>query len=582
MDLESLSSDIHLLREMLSQVVRRIEGEEAYRLEEEIRGLAKRLRAAPSEEEARRLRDRLGGLELASLRTLIRAFSVYFDLINLAEQQARVRALRELRGRSRGRGQGRAPGGDGRGRAAADPRAGDRRRGGRRAPGACPGLPGLHRAPERGPTPDHPREAQRDRPSAQPDRVPRPAAGRARRGRRRDRRGGRDHLALGDHPGLSPDRGGRGPAVAGAGRGPAARRRPEDLPQAGGRAGEGLSRARVARPLVPPVRVVDRRRPGRPPERHAPGHGRGGPAPAGDDPRPLPGAGRRPLAEAQPLRPLRDARPGFPRVARARRRAVPRGGPGGRERALSGQVPDDLGQAPQDPRVRPVARARLGRRVPPAPGGHLRGGPGPARRPHADRRRALGQRRAGLGGRRPPRHDPPGRGLRRPHAEARPPAAQRPARPGARGDLPLGGRLPGVPRALARGAAGAAGARAPVEPAADPDPPGLLARDRRGGPDVPDRRGDPPAAVPRGLGHVHHQLDDRAGPPAGGPAAGARGTAVPARRRDQPDRHRPAVRGPAAAAQRAGPHGAALRAARLPAAPGAPRQDPGGDDRLLR
>ncbi|MBV8607428.1 MAG: hypothetical protein JO034_08210, partial [Singulisphaera sp.] len=95
MDLESLKSDINLLGEMLSQVVRRIEGEEAYRLEEEIRGLAKRLRAAPSVEEARRLRDRLGGLELASLRTLIRTFSVYFDLINLAEQQARVRALRE-------------------------------------------------------------------------------------------------------------------------------------------------------------------------------------------------------------------------------------------------------------------------------------------------------------------------------------------------------------------------------------------------------------------------------------------------------------------------------------------------------
>ena len=95
MDLESLKSDINLLGEMLSQVVRRIEGEEAYRLEEEIRGLAKRLRAAPSVEEARRLRDRLGRLELASLRTLIRTFSVYFDLINLAEQQARVRALRE-------------------------------------------------------------------------------------------------------------------------------------------------------------------------------------------------------------------------------------------------------------------------------------------------------------------------------------------------------------------------------------------------------------------------------------------------------------------------------------------------------
>ena len=35
-----------------------------------------------------------GNLELPALRTLIRAFSVYFDLINLAEQRARVRALK--------------------------------------------------------------------------------------------------------------------------------------------------------------------------------------------------------------------------------------------------------------------------------------------------------------------------------------------------------------------------------------------------------------------------------------------------------------------------------------------------------
>jgi phosphoenolpyruvate carboxylase len=92
---KSISADIRLLGDLLGQTIRRLAGEEAFTLEEEIRNSAKDLRANHSLEQARRLRDRLGQLDLRSLRTLIRAFSVYFDLINLAEQQARVRALRQ-------------------------------------------------------------------------------------------------------------------------------------------------------------------------------------------------------------------------------------------------------------------------------------------------------------------------------------------------------------------------------------------------------------------------------------------------------------------------------------------------------
>ena len=94
---EALSGDIHRLGDLLGRAIRRLAGEEAFALVEDIRAAAKDLRAAPSPDEARRLRDRLGQLGLAELRTLIRAFSVYFDLINLAEQQARVRALRARR-----------------------------------------------------------------------------------------------------------------------------------------------------------------------------------------------------------------------------------------------------------------------------------------------------------------------------------------------------------------------------------------------------------------------------------------------------------------------------------------------------
>src|SRR5262245_38227825 len=90
---EALSADIHLLGDLLGATIRRVSGESVYVLVEEVRAAAKALRATPSLDEARRLRDRLDALDLPALRALIRAFSVYFDLINLAEQRARVRAL---------------------------------------------------------------------------------------------------------------------------------------------------------------------------------------------------------------------------------------------------------------------------------------------------------------------------------------------------------------------------------------------------------------------------------------------------------------------------------------------------------
>ncbi len=91
---EALSADIHLLGDLLGCTIRRLAGETVYERVEEVRAAAKQLRSASAVEDARRLRDRLAELDTHSLRLLIRAFSVYFDLVNLAEQQARVRALR--------------------------------------------------------------------------------------------------------------------------------------------------------------------------------------------------------------------------------------------------------------------------------------------------------------------------------------------------------------------------------------------------------------------------------------------------------------------------------------------------------
>jgi phosphoenolpyruvate carboxylase len=92
---EALSADIHLLGDLLGQTIRRMAGDEVFERVEEVRASAKQLRVNHSLAQARALRDQLAGLTVDRLRALIRAFSIYFDLINLAEQQARLRALRE-------------------------------------------------------------------------------------------------------------------------------------------------------------------------------------------------------------------------------------------------------------------------------------------------------------------------------------------------------------------------------------------------------------------------------------------------------------------------------------------------------
>lgn len=90
----TLSADIRLLGNLLGDAIRRLAGEPAYALVEEIRSAAKALREHPSPDVARELRNRLAQLDLPALKTLIRAFSIYFDLINLAEQRVRLRVLR--------------------------------------------------------------------------------------------------------------------------------------------------------------------------------------------------------------------------------------------------------------------------------------------------------------------------------------------------------------------------------------------------------------------------------------------------------------------------------------------------------
>ncbi len=89
-----LSATIHLLGEALGDVLRTQESTELFETEEKIRALAKSRRAgeAPA---AGDLAAEVAALSVDAGRATASAFAVYFDLVNLAEEAQRIRALRE-------------------------------------------------------------------------------------------------------------------------------------------------------------------------------------------------------------------------------------------------------------------------------------------------------------------------------------------------------------------------------------------------------------------------------------------------------------------------------------------------------
>jgi len=86
--------DVRFLAGLLGDVIRRCEGEGAFLLVEEIRGLTRNRREGSAESEAI-LFDRIRSLDEGQFAVLIRAFSIYFDLVNLAEDRHRARVLQE-------------------------------------------------------------------------------------------------------------------------------------------------------------------------------------------------------------------------------------------------------------------------------------------------------------------------------------------------------------------------------------------------------------------------------------------------------------------------------------------------------
>ena len=90
-----LRRDINLLGRVLGRVLIEQEGQDLFESEEEIRTLCKRLRFDYDPELDARLRRRIDAMSGEELRRIVRAFSVYFQLVNIAERYHRIRRRRQ-------------------------------------------------------------------------------------------------------------------------------------------------------------------------------------------------------------------------------------------------------------------------------------------------------------------------------------------------------------------------------------------------------------------------------------------------------------------------------------------------------
>ena len=92
---EPLRRDINLLGRILGQVITEQEGKSLFGAEEEIRLLCRRLRFDYDPDLDERLRRRVERMSAEELGRIVRAFSVYFQLVNIAERYHRIRRRRQ-------------------------------------------------------------------------------------------------------------------------------------------------------------------------------------------------------------------------------------------------------------------------------------------------------------------------------------------------------------------------------------------------------------------------------------------------------------------------------------------------------
>lgn len=94
-EFQLLSADVDFLATALGDVVREQEGDRLFQLVERVRGLTKRLREEPADLGAQHQFDAiLSQVSTGDAEKLVRAFTVYFQLVNLAEEIHRVRVNR--------------------------------------------------------------------------------------------------------------------------------------------------------------------------------------------------------------------------------------------------------------------------------------------------------------------------------------------------------------------------------------------------------------------------------------------------------------------------------------------------------
>jgi phosphoenolpyruvate carboxylase len=92
---DSLKRDVRFLGTLLGEVIREQEGEALYAKIEEIRSLAKRIRREPTSALIAEQQRIIRSLDLDEAHKIARAFTIYFQLVNIAEETQRVRRLRE-------------------------------------------------------------------------------------------------------------------------------------------------------------------------------------------------------------------------------------------------------------------------------------------------------------------------------------------------------------------------------------------------------------------------------------------------------------------------------------------------------